>query len=171
MAAGSKKCHPEEESLRALRVPWQRSTRVACRPWRADGQLRGQERWTKVPRHRAGQGWRRGRGGGVGCNAARESRGGGAGGVAMRLKRKARPCGHRCEWRLWVSVEVRTASRRASGASDEKPAGRSVLPGCSNCIFDSRTNGSLVSLRNNQIEHKCQQTTYQKPRKQYIHVF
>ena len=86
--------------------------------------------------------------------------GGGAGGVTMRSKQKARPRGRRCERRLCVSVE--TSSRRASDASDHNPAGRNVLPGCSNCLSDSRANGSLVSLPNNQIEHQYQRTIYQK---------
>jgi len=65
-----------------------------------------------------------------------------------------------------MSVEVRTASRRASDISDHKPAGRSVLLGFSNCISDSRAHGSLVSLLNNQIEHQYQRTINQKPKQQ-----
>jgi len=106
---------------------------------------------------------------GVQHRAARDRRGGGAGGVTMRSKRKARPRGRRCERRLCVSVE--TSSRRASDASDHKPAGRNVLPGCSNCISDSRSNGYLVSLPNNQIEHQNQRTIYQNPKQQCIKVF
>jgi len=106
---------------------------------------------------------------GVQHRAARDRRGGEAGGATMRSKRKARPRGRRCKRRLCVSVE--TASRRASDASDHKPAGRNVLPGCSNCISDSRANGSLVSLPNNQIEHQYQRTIYQKPKQQCIKVF
>ena len=146
---------------------------MACRSWRADGQFRGKERWTKALRDWAGQGWRRGRGGAVGCNTVSHARdeGGGAGDFEMPSKRKSRPRGRLCERRLCVPVEVRTASRRASDASDHQPAGRIVLPGCSNCISDSRSNGYLVSLPNNQIEHQNQRTIYQNPKQQCIKVF
>jgi len=109
----------------------------------------------------------------VGCNTVSHARdeGGGAGDFEMPSKRKSRPRGRLCERRLCVPVEVRTASRRASDASDHQPAGRIVLPGCSNCISDSRANGSLVSLLNNQIEHRYQQRLYQKPKQQCIQVF